>query len=69
MDEIEREGKKYVSLTKLAENSGYDREYLRKLAKSGKVDAIQIEHAWLVNPNDLKRYQAGRGNRQPHIDK
>jgi len=66
LDEIQRDGKTYTTLTALAARTGYDREYLRKLAKSAKVDAIQIGSAWLINAESLGDYQESRSNRKPH---
>jgi hypothetical protein len=67
IDEFSIGGVIYVVLSKLAEQTGYDREYLRRLAKSGKIDAIQVDNSWIINPEDLARYQHGRANRQPHV--
>lgn len=69
MDAIQRNGKTYLSLDDLAARTGYDREYLRKLAKSGKVDAFQVGATTLMNPDDLERYRHGRSSRGPHGEK
>lgn len=64
--EIDHGGKHYVFFHKLAADTGYDREYLRKLAKNGKVDAIQLGESWFIEANALEGYQGERGNRGPH---
>lgn len=69
MGEVVVNGKTYLPLDDLARRTGYDREYLRKLARAKKVDSIRIGATTLINPDDLSRYQAGRLNRGPHGDK
>ncbi len=64
--ELQQNGKTYVDLATLADRTEYNYEYLRKIAKSGKVDAIQIGASWLINPADLDRYRSERKNRGPH---
>ncbi len=66
MVEIQHDGKTYVTLDALEQRTGYDREYLRKMAKSGKVDALRLGSAWLINPQDLERYRSERKSRGPH---
>lgn len=66
VDEVEVNGKTYVTVDALADRIGYNRDSLRKLAISAKVDAIRIGTSWLVNPLDLERYQSERKNRGPH---
>jgi 2,4-dienoyl-CoA reductase-like NADH-dependent reductase (Old Yellow Enzyme family) len=66
MVQVQQNGKTYVDLASLASDSGYDYEYLRKIAKAGKVDSIKIGASWMMNPEDLERYKSARKNRGPH---
>lgn len=66
MDEIEQNGKKYTYFRVIAEAKEYDADYLRRLAKSGKIDAIRIGSAWMINRESLEEYQKAQKNRHPH---
>lgn len=65
MDEIEKDGKRYTYFKDLAAITGYDAEYLRKLAKAKKVDALQIGTAWMINRESVDRYKSGYKSRRP----
>lgn len=66
MDEITTNGKIYTDLGVVAGRTGYDREYLRKLAKRGAVDAVQAGETWFIDQEDLQRYRDERPQRKPH---
>jgi excisionase family DNA binding protein len=66
MAEIQINGKTYTPLSDLAESTHYNYDYLRRIAKAGKVDAVQIGSAWLINRDDLNRYAGEVKNRGPH---
>ena len=66
MDEIEKDGKTYTYFQAVAKATGYDGDYLRKLAKSGKIDAIRVGSAWMINLPSLEAYQMAQKNRRPH---
>lgn len=68
MDEIEKDGKVYVYYRLLSTQTGYEAEYLRKLAKAAKVDATQVGSAWMINRESLETYQQAQKNRHPHAD-
>jgi len=68
MDVIEKDGKTYTYFRLLSEETGYDTEYLRKLAKAAKVDAIRVGSSWMINRASLEEYQAAQKNRHPHAD-
>jgi hypothetical protein len=68
MVEVQQNGKTYVDLASLALKTEYNYEYLRKIAKAGKVDSIKIGASWMMNPEDLDRYRDERKNRGPHSD-
>jgi hypothetical protein len=69
MEEINLNGKEYVILELAARRSNYDREHLRKLAKAGKVDAVQLGETWLINLESVDIYQRAKPQRKPHKDK
>lgn len=66
MDEIERDGKTYTYFQAAAKSKGYDGDYLRRLAKSGKIDAIRVGTAWMIHLPSLDSYQQAQKNRRPH---
>lgn len=68
MDEIEQNGKKYVYFQVAAQLTGYESGYLRKLARTGKIDAVRVGTAWMINLESLDEYQRAYKNRHPHQD-
>lgn len=65
MDEIVVGSKTYVSLEKASQATRYDREYLRKLAKSGTIDGVQIGDIWMVEVRSIESYRAAKPQRKP----
>jgi len=63
MDTITIGDKLYVTLERAAEQTHYDREYLRKLAKAQKLDAVQIGTEWLVYVDSIAAYQEAKPQR------
>jgi len=45
----------WVTITEAVEKSGYCAEYIRRLARLGKIDALKIGKVWIVNLDDLKK--------------
>jgi len=41
---------------KVAEVTGYNDQYLRRLLRAGRLDAIKIGQVWLVNLESLEAY-------------
>ena len=49
----------WITTTEAVELTGYHIEYVRELARSGRVEARKVgARAWLVNKADLLRYKA-----------
>jgi hypothetical protein len=55
--------KEYKDLASVAETRRYNPEYLRRIVKEGKIDAVQIGSAWVIHEPDLARYEGERRNR------
>lgn len=66
MDEITVNQKVYITLDRAAGDTEYDREYLRKLARSKKIDGIQIGDTWMVNLDSIYAYRDAKPQRRPH---
>ena len=47
----------WVTIDKAVEESGYCAEYIRRLARLGKIDALKIGKVWIVNLDDLKKHK------------
>lgn len=65
MDTIHIEGRDYTAIEVVARQTGYSREYLRKIAKAGKVNAVKVGGLWFVHMPSLEAYRAGDGKRKP----
>ena len=63
MDEITIGEKLYITLERASERTKYDREYLRKLAKAKKIDAVQIGDVWMVHMNSIEAYRGAKPQR------
>ena len=48
----------WVTTAKGAKLTGYSREYVRVLARDGKIQAAKVGRDWLVNKESLLEYQA-----------
>ncbi len=58
MDELEIQGKKYISSKRAAEVTGYAKDYVGQLVRTQKVPAIRIGRSWYVD-DALVRAHAG----------
>lgn len=47
----------WVTIAEAVEKSGYCAEYIRRLARRGKIDALKIGKVWIVNLDDLKKHK------------
>lgn len=56
MDELDLQGKKYISSKRAAEVTGYAKDYVGQLARGGKVPATRVGRAWYVELNAIKRH-------------
>jgi len=48
----------WITTNEAVEATGYGDEYLRQLARAGKLDAQQLAGRWLFNRDDLLAYKA-----------
>jgi hypothetical protein len=48
VDELEIQGKKYISSKRAAELTGYAKDYVGQLARAGKVPGTRVGRAWYV---------------------
>jgi hypothetical protein len=53
----------WVHVTTAASLAGVHREWMRKLAKSGRVQAFEIEGEWFVLRRDAEKYVRGKPGR------
>ncbi len=56
MDELDLQGKKYISSKRAAEVTGYAKDYVGQLARGGKVPATRVGRAWYVELDAIKRH-------------
>lgn len=56
MDELDLQGKKYISSKRAAEITGYAKDYVGQLARGGKVPATRVGRAWYVERDSIKRH-------------
>lgn len=49
MDELEIQGKKYISSKRASELTGYAKDYVGQLARGGKVAGTRVGRAWYVD--------------------
>lgn len=49
MDELEIQGKKYISSKRASELTGYAKDYVGQLARAGKVPGTRVGRAWYVD--------------------
>lgn len=61
MDELEIQGKKYISSKRAAKLTGYATDYIGQLARGGKVDATRVGRAWYVSERSILEH-AGKGD-------
>lgn len=67
-EEIVIGGVSYVTLDYASKSSGYDREYLRKLAVAKKIIGTRVGESWVVNLKSIEDYKNGKPQRKPHKD-
>ncbi len=48
MDELEIQGKKYISSKRASELTGYAKDYIGQMARSGKIPGMRMGRAWYV---------------------
>lgn len=56
-DELVLHGKQYVSSKRAAEQTGYARDYIGQLSRSGLIDAERVGGLWYVSMDSLQGYE------------
>jgi len=46
-------GKKYLSIKKASDTSGYTRDYVGQLCRGGKIKCERVSNSWFVNEKDI----------------
>ena len=58
MDELEIQGKKYISSKRASQLTGYAKDYVGQLARGGKIAGTRMGRAWFVEEKALLSYKA-----------
>jgi hypothetical protein len=66
MHEVQLGGKTFISVRRASEITGYTRDYLGQLARSGKVDAQRIGRSWYVTVDSLSSHQEKAQEYEPN---
>lgn len=66
-DEILLEGKQFVSARRASEVSGYARDYVGQLARSGLIQAQRVGGLWYISLESLKGYQQNAEAYTPQV--
>ncbi len=56
-DEVQLEGKTYISSKRASELTGYAQDYIGQLARGGKIDARRVAGLWYVQAESIKEHQ------------
>lgn len=56
MEELEIQGKKYISSKRASEITGYAKDYVGQLARGGKVPAQRVGRSWYVDEEEIRRH-------------
>ena len=64
-DELELEGKQYISSKRASLSSGYTQDYIGQLARKGQIDARRIGGLWYISLNALTTYKQQAENFKP----
>lgn len=67
MDELDIKGKKYISSKRAAEITGYAKDYIGQLARSGKIVAVRFGRAWYVEEKALSAHVRSEGKQEVAI--
>lgn len=60
MNELDIQGKKYISSKRAAEITGYAKDYVGQLARQGKVPATRVGRAWYVDEEAIILHSQGK---------
>ncbi len=62
MEELEFDGKKYLSSKRAAEVTGYAKDYIGQLCREGRVEARLVGRAWYVREDSIREHRFGPTN-------
>jgi len=48
----------FMTIEEATHYSGYTEQYLRRMSRAGKIEAIKRGHFWLINRHSLEAYVA-----------
>ena len=48
----------FMTIEEATDFSGYTEQYLRRMSRAGKIEAIKRGHFWLVNRHSLEAYMS-----------
>lgn len=65
MDELEIEGKKYLSSRRAAREHKYHIDYIGQLIRAGRVEGKKVGRSWYVEAESLKSYLLAENQSQP----
>lgn len=68
-DEVELEGKQYISSKRAASLSGYTQDYVGQLARAGHIDARRVSGLWYVNLDSVIAYKKQADEYKPEPPK
>lgn len=60
-DTHNRSLKDFISIEEAVKLSGYTEQYLRRMARAGKIEAIKFGFFWLIGVQSLEAYMAKAG--------
>jgi hypothetical protein len=64
VDELIISGKKYISSKRASEITGYAKDYVGQLARSGKIPATRVGRAWYVDESKLISHENSEGEQE-----
>ena len=67
MDELEIDGKKYLSSKRAAREHKYHTDYIGQLIRAGKVVGKKVGRSWYVEETSLKNYLLTEGGQAPVV--
>lgn len=67
MDELEIQGKKYISSKRAAELTGYAKDYVGQLARAGKIPGTRVGRAWYVEEVALTSHMRSDAEKQVEV--
>jgi excisionase family DNA binding protein len=65
VDELEIQGKKYISSKRAAKLTGYAKDYIGQLARAGKIAGTRVGRAWYVDESALLNHAGPLGDMAP----